>query len=147
SSGSVAPSYPRAQNTSSARPSASSASNCRVRPEGMTLSQRGRPATRERDALGPVRFIVPNDTDNFQWEMTMSAKLDGKVAVVTGASKGIGGRDRPALGGPGRGGGQLRLEPGRSRQGRRRHPRGGREGRRPAGRRGEGRRCETAVRR
>src|SRR5271154_5051389 len=39
SSGSVAPSYPRAQNTSRARSRASSASNCRVRPEGMaTLS-------------------------------------------------------------------------------------------------------------
>src|SRR5712671_1913941 len=34
SSGSVAPSYPRVQNTSSARSSASSTSNCRVRPEG-----------------------------------------------------------------------------------------------------------------
>src|SRR3954453_23074919 len=40
SSGGVAPSYPRAQNTSSARSSASSASNCRVRPEGMATSHR-----------------------------------------------------------------------------------------------------------
>src|SRR5262249_40869939 len=88
-SGSVAPSYPRAQNTSSARSSASSASNCRVRPEGMTLS-RGNNVSFVRGVPAPGDFIVPNGTDNSPREAAMSGKLKGKVAVVTGASKGIG---------------------------------------------------------
>src|SRR6516165_10250797 len=57
SSGSVAPSYPCAQNTSSALSSASSASNCRVRPDGMATSCRkkcDRPLTGAWPA--PVHF-------------------------------------------------------------------------------------------
>src|SRR6516225_9064275 len=56
SSGSVAPSYPRAQNTSSARSSASSTSNCRVRPEGMAASRKKFCRPLDRRLVGPVYF-------------------------------------------------------------------------------------------
>src|SRR5262249_32711598 len=36
------------------------------------------------------KAVPPNGTDDFQREAAMSGKLEGKVAVVTGASKGIG---------------------------------------------------------
>src|SRR6266576_2156852 len=96
SSGSVAPSYPRAQNTSSARSSASSTSNCRVRPEGTATSSEKkccRPLTGASPA--PYTFIVPNGTRNSREEITMARStqerpLAGKVALVTGGSRGIG---------------------------------------------------------
>src|SRR5262249_51653130 len=96
SSGSVAPSYPRAQNTSRARSRASSASNCRVRPEGTaTPFQKKccRPLTRAPPA--PYPFIVPSGTRNSREETTMARStqerpLAGKVALVTGGSRGIG---------------------------------------------------------
>src|SRR5947207_6933228 len=99
SSGSVAPSYPRAQNTSRARSSASSTSNCRVRPEGMAtpLVPFGKKmlSVLDRRFAGPYTFIVPNGTRNSSEEITMSRStqerpLAGKVALVTGGSRGIG---------------------------------------------------------
>src|SRR5882757_746837 len=99
SSGSVAPSYPRAQNTSSARSSASSTSNCRVRPEGMATplyrSVKKMLSVLDRRFAGPYTFIVPNGTINSREEITMSrttheGPLAGKVALVTGGSRGIG---------------------------------------------------------
>src|SRR6202035_1700974 len=56
SSGSVAPSYPRAQNTSRARSSASSTSNCRVRPEGTATSFQKKCCRPLTGIAGPVYF-------------------------------------------------------------------------------------------
>ena len=65
-------------------------------------------------------------------EMTMSQKLAGKVAVVTGASKGIGAADRRASGcGRGRGRRQLCVEQRGRGQGGRRHHEARRQGRSP----------------
>src|SRR5262249_4117371 len=99
SSGSVAPSYPRAQNTCRARSSASSTSNCRVRPEGMatplyrSVKKVRRPLTGASPA--PYNNIVPSGTKNSREEVTMARNtqerpLAGKVALVTGGSRGIG---------------------------------------------------------
>src|SRR6476659_4998794 len=98
-SGSVAPSYPRAQNTSRARSSASSTSNCRLRPEGMTIPLY-RSVKKMLSALAGASpaaytFIVPNGTRNSREEITMARStqerpLAGKVALVTGGSRGIG---------------------------------------------------------
>src|SRR5262249_49773110 len=96
SSGSVAPSYPRAQNTSRARSSASSTSNCRVRPEGTATSFPKKccwPLTGTSPA--PYTFIVSNGTRNSREEITMPRStqerpLAGKGALVTGGSRGIG---------------------------------------------------------
>src|SRR6202163_3321110 len=75
-SGSVAPSYPRAQNTSRARSSASSTSNCRVRPEGMATSwQKKMLSALDRRFAGPYTFIVPNGTRNSSEEITMSRTI------------------------------------------------------------------------
>src|SRR5438067_1740746 len=95
SSGSVAPSYPRAQNTSSARSSASSTSNCRLRPEGMATSSKKMLSALAGASRAPYTFIVPNGTRNSREEITMSGTtqerpLAGKVALVTGGSRGIG---------------------------------------------------------
>src|SRR5882757_6747320 len=95
SAGSVAPSYPRAQNTSRARSSASSTSNCRVRPEGTAISFKKILSALDRRFAGPYTFIVPNGTRNSSEEITMSRTtqerpLAGKVALVTGGSRGIG---------------------------------------------------------
>src|SRR6202162_2597544 len=95
SSGSVAPSYPRAQNTSRARSSASSTSNCRVRPDGTATSFKKRLPALDRHRRPPYTFIVPNSTRNSSKELTMSRStqerpLAGKVALVTGGSRGIG---------------------------------------------------------
>ena len=78
--------------------------------------------------------------------------LKGKVAIVTGASKGIGAGIAKALGrGRRRGGGELRVQPGRRRSRRRRHLSQGRPGDRREGRRRQGRRragaCSTRPRR
>src|ERR1700730_1912620 len=96
SSGSVAPSYPRAQNTSSALSSASSTSNCRVRPDGTAISFKKKCRRPLTGIASPVHsFIVPCSTKKSNEEIGMSGitqerPLAGKVAVVTGGSRGIG---------------------------------------------------------
>src|ERR1043166_6348931 len=97
SCGSVAPSYPRAQNTSRARSKASSTSNCRVRPEGMANS----PET--KNVAGPclgmagrVHFKLYRSVhintreETFMAPIPQERPLAGKVALVTGGSRGIG---------------------------------------------------------
>src|SRR6478609_11539079 len=95
SSGSVAPSYPRAQNTSSARSSASSTSNCRVRPEGTGYLLQKNVIAPCLASPAPYTFIVPRGTVNSSEEITMpntthQRPLARKVALVTGGSRGIG---------------------------------------------------------
>src|SRR6476620_8132295 len=101
-----APSYPFCQNTSRAQSSALSTSNARGRPRVARAFAAPRGALRR--VVGPLIFI-PIDTlfrltlqihglylyrsvQNPQRERkaNMSRKLEGKVALVTGASKGIG---------------------------------------------------------
>src|SRR6266566_494928 len=96
SSGSVAPSYPRAQNTSSARSSASSTSNCRVRPEGTAISFKKKILSaldrqRRPRILSLYRAVQFNSSEGITMARTTQERpLAGKVALVTGGSRGIG---------------------------------------------------------
>src|SRR5262245_17760040 len=78
---SVAPSYPFSQNTSIARSRAVSASNSRGRPIGRKC---------QNGMKGLSVHIVLTGTELAQGSQVMAKKLNGKVAIVTGASKGIG---------------------------------------------------------
>src|SRR5205814_4820706 len=89
SSGSVAPSYPRAQNTSRARSSASSTSNCRVRPEGTATSFTKQKMVAVLDPPSPAAytFSVPIGTVNFKGGDNHGTHLTGKTPGRQGRAR------------------------------------------------------------
>src|SRR5690242_9450323 len=95
-SSSDAPSYPLRQNTSSARSRASSASNSRGRPLGTTrfllfcTYHYNNPLDPGCPGSYIYRVVQKSPQVLNRRRRIMSHKLAGKVAVVTGASKGIG---------------------------------------------------------
>src|SRR5690349_5540949 len=112
SSGSEAPSYPRFQNTSSARSSASSTSNCRVRPEGMATSHREKmlPAL-DRRLAGPVHFNCTNRYRKSKWRDSHVQTTRGQGGGGDWGVERHRGGGGQAAGGRGRvGRGELRLQ-------------------------------------